>query len=90
MSHQYGKGPTRLIWSLLTAIVSHPESADWIGVEILNMFNTGSWQTITKSVVELVDSSSDSNADPGKVAACGYGPLIYGFWRSGKGVTIEL
>ena len=28
----------------------------WIGVEILNMFDTGSWPIITKLMVELADS----------------------------------
>ena len=32
------------------------ESTEWIGLEILNMFNTGSRMTITKSMVELADS----------------------------------
>ena len=44
--------PTRPICSLPKAIVGRLESADWMGVEILNMFNTGSRLTITKSVVE--------------------------------------
>ena len=42
------------------------ESADWVGVEILNMFDMESQPTIVKSVVELADSgieSADSTAD---------------------------
>ena len=42
-------------------------------MQILNMFNTGSWPTIMKSVVESADSglesacsSADSFADPAK------------------------
>ena len=56
------------------AIVGRPESADWIIVEISNMFNTGSPPTVMKLVVELADSgllsadpSADSSADPAKV-----------------------
>ena len=48
--------PTRPICSPPIKIGGRLESADWIGVEILNMFNTGSWPTITKSVVESADS----------------------------------
>ena len=57
------------------------ESDNWIGVEILNMFNTGSRPAITKSVVELAnsglesadsavgsaDSTTESAADPVKI-----------------------
>ena len=56
------------------AIVGRLESAEWINVEILNMFNTGGRLTITKLMVESADlglesadSSADSNADPTKV-----------------------
>ena len=58
--------PTGPICSPLMAIVSRLESADWVGVDILNMFNTGSQPTITKSVVESADSgieSADSTTD---------------------------
>ena len=56
-----------------TAIVGRLELADWIGVEILNMFTTGSRPTITKTVVESADSglesadsTTNSAADPVK------------------------
>ena len=58
--------PTELICSPQTAIGGRLESADWIGVDILNMCNTGSRPTITKSVVESADSgieSADSTTD---------------------------
>ena len=43
--------PTRPIWSPPTAIVGRLESADWVSVEILNMFDMESRPTITESVV---------------------------------------
>ena len=59
--------PTRPIWSRPTAIVGRLESADWVSVEILNMFdNMESRPTIVKSVVESADSgieSADSSTD---------------------------
>ena len=49
-------------------------SANWIGVKILNMLDTGSRPTITKSVVEsayseleTADLTADSNTDSPKV-----------------------
>ena len=32
----------------LFAVCQRQESADWIGVEILNMFNIGSWPTVMR------------------------------------------
>ena len=58
-----------------TAIIGRFPSADWIGVQILNMFNTGSQSTGMKSVVESADSglesadySADSKTDSSKVS----------------------
>ena len=58
----------------LTAIVGRLLSADWIGVQISNMFNMGSQPTGMKSVVESAESglesadySTDSNTDSAKV-----------------------
>ena len=69
--------PTRPIWSPVTAIVGRLGSADWVGVEILNMFDMESRPTNVKSVVELADSgieSADSTADfaiiPLKIGLC--------------------
>ena len=62
--------PTTPIWSRPTAIVRRLESANWIGVKILNMLDTGSRPTITKSAVESADSeleSADSTTDSPKV-----------------------
>ena len=63
--------PNRPICSPPTTIVSRLESANWIGVEILNMFKTGSRPAITKSVVEsgieLADSTDDSAANHLKI-----------------------
>ena len=63
--------PTRSISSRSTAKVGQLES------EILNMFNTGSRPTITKSMVESADSgieSANSNA------ASAANPLKSGLW----------
>ena len=56
------------------AIIDRPESADWIGVSILNVFIIGSQWTLIRSLVEsadsgleLADSSANSSADPAKV-----------------------
>ena len=52
------------------------ESADLIDVKILNMFDTGSQPTITKSAVVSADSgleSADSTTDSPKVGMW-YGP----------------
>ena len=60
-----------------SAIVGRLELADWIGVEIINMFDTGSRPTITKSVLELADSGielADSTADSAE------SPLKIGLW----------
>ena len=69
--------PTRPIWSRVTAIVGRLGSADWVGVEILNMFDMESRPTNVKSVVELADSgieSADYTADfaiiPLKIGLC--------------------
>ena len=69
--------PTRLIWSPPTAIVGQLESADRVGVKILNMFDMESWATIVKSPVELAYSgieSADSTADSAII------PLKIGLW----------
>ena len=58
--------PTRPISSPPTAIVGRLELADWVGVEILNMFAMESRPTIVKSVVKSADSrieSANSTAD---------------------------
>ena len=54
--------------------ISFSLRTEWIGVETLNMFNTGSRLTITKSVLESAvsglesaDSTNDSAADPVKI-----------------------
>ena len=69
--------PIRPIWSPPTAIVGRLESADWVGLEILNMYDMESRPTIVKSVVELADSgieSADSTADSATI------PLKIGLW----------
>ena len=69
--------PIRPIWSPPTAIVCQLESADWVGVEILNIFDMESRPTIVKSVVESADSgieSADSTADSTT------NPLRIGLW----------
>ena len=68
-------------------MVSRLETADWISVEILNMFNTGSRPTITKLVVGSADSgieSADSTAD---FAA---NPLKIGLWVRVFSATLDL
>ena len=69
--------PTRPIWSPPTAIVGRLELADWVSVEILNMFDMKSQPTIVKSMVELADSgiaSADSTTDSAT------NPLRIGLW----------
>ena len=66
--------PTRPIWSPPTAIVGRLESADWVGVKILNMFDMESRPTIVKSansgiesalqsVLQSADLNTDSSTD---------------------------
>ena len=62
--------PISPIYSRPMALVGRLTSADWIGMEISNMFNTGSWPTIMKSVVNSADSGlelADFNTNPAKV-----------------------
>ena len=59
------------------AIVGQLESADWVGVEILNMFDMESRPTIVKSVVESADSGIES-ADFTTDSATN--PLRIGMW----------
>ena len=62
------------------AIVGRLESADWVGVEILNMFDMESRLTIVKLVVESADSgieSADSTAESAII------PLKIGLWVIG-------
>ena len=62
--------PTRPIWSPPTAIVGRLESADWVGVKILNIFDMESRPTVVKSAnsgIELADSTTDSAIIPLKI-----------------------
>ena len=74
--------PTKPIVSRPTAIVRRQESANWIDVEILNMFNIGNLPTVMKSGVKSADSGLELavyivlilTAIQQK-SVCGYGPM---------------
>ena len=59
--------PTRLICCQPTPIIGQLQSADSSGFRILNGFNKGSRETITKSVVQSADSMTNSSSDLARI-----------------------